>query len=271
MDIYWDSSVVKISEAGKRADVFDLNWRVYKGGYSLTKAPRRLPPGAPASAILLQKAQTICRDGGIPEDYRPTEVLFPASTSPPKPLHRYFAAFGTGPNGELTAGDAFRFVQNFGFVTVPADAQEEPVSAIIECHRALWVLCEYEKTAASMAQSAGVDGAHRRYLGRHGRPIRQLADAFNKWTAPLKMKVEVDADNPTHPRLQVRPVTLGAWMVLQYARELIGDVSYPLCKQCGQPFPVEAKPGPFPETCSDRCRKARSRARMKRRMKGRKI
>ena len=94
-------------------------------------------------------------------------------------------------------------------------------------------------------------------------PVPAVIDLFNGRAIPLLLDLRLGFDPSAANPIQmlVRPRCLLDWVWLQVVRDLTGHTVYKPCVSCGKLMRMDgAKQGPAPETCSDVCRKAKSRA-----------
>jgi len=240
-------------------DLFAFEWGRDESGYVLVEEK-------PASAVLTgrqsAKVMMVRRKGGALKMYPPRAV---------RALHRIFAALPDDPEKVL------EFVKQYGFLGMAGldvkDTNSETVAEILACRDELRGVQDLVDATEEMIRALKRTASEMRDRGEtvRGDPgeFTQIAGGlFNqfakKHTGQFRLTIVPSRDDrgKAAATIRVRPRTLLSSFWLSTAEEITGGAKWRACAVCGTPMSIGGGQRRSDKlTCSDACRKMRSRKR----------
>ncbi len=202
------------------ADLFQFEWAVDQDGYEISEVPA--DTGRLHLLSTRKPYKKICRIGGPWKFYRPLEKE-PA-------LARNFATLSQNEPAVL------KFVSEFGLLESPRADQQGT---------------EWEKLESIFHKIRDT----RQIYHLIGEGLQnEAADLFRK-----HLRIRLDGypvmGTKRVPRLEVAPLSLYSFILLQIVQDMSGAKQYGQCRECQKWFPARARK----EYCSTRCRTAAHR------------
>ena len=241
-------------------NLFDFQWGRVEAGYVLAEEPlfsaaatlKREPP----PKVLVVKKR---KGGGM--------TMYPPRAE--RSLHRRFSRLPDDPKAVL------KFIAKYGFLGVSGDnstgIDSESVEEILACRDKLREAQDLVDNSDKIVRAYKRTASEMRDMGEpvYGDPgeFTQIAGGlFNRFAGRsmehfrLTIVPTTDKRGKQVTTLHVRPRTLLSSLWLSTAEEITHGAKWRTCSVCGTPFSIGGGQGRTDRmTCSDACRKMRSR------------